>query len=154
MKKAFQILGIIFAALLVLIIGVVGYAGYKGKQLDASSQQYIDAAVPAIVSNWTESELAARSAPQLVQATTPEQLAKMFKWFSNGLGPMKKYCGAKGASNVFISPQQGKTTSARYTACAQFEKGNATIEVALIQRADTSWAITGFRVNSPALLPP
>lgn len=152
MKKAFQILGIVFAVLLVLFGVLVGYAAYTGRNLDASSKQYIDAAVPAIVSNWSDKELIARSAPQLMQSTSPEQFEKMFKWFGT-LGPMKKYCGSKGASNVFVTTQQGKIVSARYTACAQFEKGDATIEVSLLQGKDQAWAITGFRVNSRELVP-
>lgn len=152
MKKLLQALGIVFVILLLVVGGFVGYAAYTGSHLDASSKEYVDSAVPAIVANWSESELMARAAPQLVQASTTEQLTKLFTWFKS-LGPMKKYCGSKGDSNVFISPQKGRTVSARYTACAQFEKGEATIEVTLIQNKDKVWEIAGFHVNSPALLP-
>lgn len=152
MKKAFQILGILFAILLVLFGVLVGYAAYTGRNLDSSSKQYVDTAIPAIVSNWSEKELISRSAPQLTQSTNPEQLEKMFKWFRT-LGPMKKYCGAKGTSNVFVTTQQGKVVSARYVVCAQFEKGDATIEVSLLQDRNQAWGITGFRVNSQALVP-
>ena len=152
MKKTLQVLGIVFVALLLLVGGFIGYAAYTGSQLDASSKEYVDAAIPAIVGNWSEAELTTRNAPQLMRGSTPEQLTKLFQWFSR-LGPMTKYCGSKGASNVFISPQQGKTISAKYTACAKFEKGDATINVTLVQNKDKTWAIAGFHVDSPALLP-
>ena len=152
MKKTLQILGIIFAIILIGIACIAGYVATVGKKLDASAQQYVDAAVPAIVANWSEKELIARSAPQLMKSSSPEQLEKMFKWFGT-LGPMKKYCGAKGSSNVFVSPQNGKIVSARFIACGQFEKGDATIELALLQNEKQTWEIAGFRVNSNALLP-
>lgn len=149
--KALQILGIIFVALVVVVGGLVGYAAYTGGQLDVSSKAYVDAAVPAIVANWSERELTARATPQLLQATKPEQFTKLFKWFGT-LGSMKKYCGSKGDSNVFVSPQ-GKTVSAKYVACAQFEKGEASIQVTLIQNKVKKWEIAGFYVNSQALVP-
>lgn len=152
MKKALQVFGIIFLLALIAVGSLIGYAAYTGRQLDSSSQKYVDAAVPAIVSNWSESELKARAAPQLLQASSPEQLTKIFSWLSS-LGPMNKYCGSKGESNTFISPQQGKVVSARYVACAQFEKGEAMINVTLLQQENKSWLIAGFNVNSPALLP-
>ncbi|MDB5970212.1 MAG: hypothetical protein JWQ90_2662 [Hydrocarboniphaga sp.] len=152
MKKALQVIGIIFIALLLILGCFIGYAAYTGTRLDASSKEYVDAAIPAIVSTWSESELTSRSAPQLMQGSTPEQFQKLFHWLSS-LGPMKKYCGSKGDSSVFVSPQQGKTVSARYTACAQFEKGDATINVVLLQNKDKAWEIAGFHVDSPALIP-
>lgn len=152
MKKTLQVLGIVFIAVVVLLGCFIGYAAFTGKKLDASSKEYVDSAIPAIVSNWSEVELTNRAAPQLMQGSTPEELSKLFHWLSS-LGPMKKYCGSKGDSNVFVSPQQGKTVSARYTACAQFEKGDATINVLLIQNKEKAWQIAGFHVDSKALLP-
>lgn len=152
MKRAFQILGIVFVVLMLLLGCFIGYAAYFGTRLDASSKEYVDIAIPAIVSNWSEAELKTRSAPQLMEGSTPEQFTKLFHWLSS-LGPMKKYCGSKGTSNVFVSPQHGKTVSARYTACAQFEKGDAAIDVVLVQNKDNVWKIAGFHVNSQALIP-
>ncbi len=152
MKKALQILGAVFALLVVAVLGFVGFAAYTGGRFDASSKSYVDAAVPLIVANWSESELTARAAPQLMQTTTPEQLTKLFTWFSS-LGPMKKYCGSQGQSSVFMSPQEGKTVSARYVACAKFERAEASIQITLIQDKDKAWKIAGFHVNSQALVP-
>lgn len=149
--KALQVLGIIFLALVAAVGSLIGYAAYNGNRLDASSKAYVDSAVPAIVTNWSESELTARAAPQLMQGSTPAQLTKMFAWFRT-LGPMKKYCGSKGDSNVSVTPQ-GKNVSANYVACAQFEKGEATIQVTLLQNKAEAWEIAGFRVNSMALVP-
>lgn len=56
-------------------------------------------------------------------------------------------------SHVFMSPQEGRTVSAKYVACAQFEKGEASIQVNLGQGQDETWKIAGFYVNSKALGP-
>lgn len=151
-KKALQALGILFLIVVVVLVGLFGYAAYTGTRLDASSKKYVDSAVPAIVGHWSESELMARAAPELMQRSTPAQLNKLFGWL-NRLGPMQKYCGSKGDSNVFFSPEHGKVISARYTVCAQFQNGNATIFVTLIRNKSKAWQIAGFRVNSDALVP-
>lgn len=152
MMRVAQTLGIVFIVLLLAFGAFVGYAAYNGTRLDASSKAYVDAAVPAIVGTWSAAELTRRGVPQLLRDTTPEQLAKVFQWLSS-LGPIKKYCGSKGESNVFVSPQQGKVVSARYTACAQFERGDATIDVTLLRQKDQTWAIAGCHVDSAALVP-
>jgi len=153
MKKTLQILGAAFVIFLVVGGGLLGYAAYTGRHLDATSKAYVDAAIPAIVGHWSEHELMTRAAPQLVRGMTHEQVAKLFRWMRSSLGPMKKYCGSKGESKVFVSPQRGRTVSAVYSGCAQFQKGDATIKVTLLQGKDKAWQIFGFHVDSPVLVP-
>ena len=52
-----------------------------------------------------------------------------------------------------VTSQNGKTISAKYSAKAQFEKGQAEIALALIKHGD-QWQIRGFEVTSPQLVPP
>lgn len=151
-KKILQILGAVFGLLILCIACFAGYVAYKGGMLDGSSKAYVDAAVPAIVSQWSEEELTARAAPQLMESATPDQLHRLFKGVGR-LGAMKEYCGAQGQSNVFVSPTKGKTVSATYIACAKFENGDARIQMVLLKDKDDHWKIAGFRVDSPALLP-
>lgn len=152
MKKTFLILGITSMVILLVLGGVIGYGLYKGKQLDATSKEYVDAAVPAIVANWSVQGLKDRASPQLMHKVTQEQLTKFFAFFSR-LGKMKKYVGSKGQSYIYITPEQGRTVTARYMARAEFEKGDANIKVLLILNKDRVWKIAGFHVNSPSLIP-
>ena len=66
MKKTLMILGGIF--LVILVVGVVGivFIATKGRALDKESKQYVDAAVPAIVSQWDTQELINRAGPEFM----------------------------------------------------------------------------------------
>ena len=152
MKKFFIVLGSIFLALIVL--GVVGFAfvAIRGTALDKESKAYADAAIPAIVTTWSEKELLDRASPELKQAVTIDQLDRLFQWFSS-LGRLQKCEPAEGQSLMSVTSQSGKQIAAKYTAKAQFEKGEATINLVLIKHGD-QWQIGRFDVNSPQLVPP
>ncbi|MHB1950598.1 MAG: hypothetical protein ACYCQK_03910 [Acidiferrobacteraceae bacterium] len=152
MRKVLQALGIVFLVVLVAGGSIIGYAAYTGSRLDASSRKYVDSAVPAIVANWSEQALMSRADPRLLRATSPYEMAQLFAWLRT-LGPMERYCGSTGQATEFLSARSGRIVSARYTACAQFAKGTASIDVALVRNRDKGWQIVGFHVNSPALLP-
>jgi hypothetical protein len=148
MKKFFIILGSIFLALIVL--GAIGIAvvAVRGTALDKEGKAYADAAIPAIVTTWSEKELMDRASPELKQAGTLDQLDRMFRWFSS-LGRLQKCAPAQGQAIM----QTGKMTTGQYTAKATFEKGEATIQLLLIKHGN-QWQIGGFHVDSPAFAPP
>jgi len=152
MKKFLIVFGSIFLALIVLAVIGIGFVAIHGTALDKESKSYADAAIPAIVTTWSQKELLDRASPELKKAVTIDQLDHMFQWFSR-LGRLQKCEPAQGQVTMSATPQTGRMTTGQYTAKATFEKGEATINVVLIKHGD-QWQIGGFHVDSPALLPP
>lgn len=154
MRKVLVLLG---AALLVAIgWGIVGFGLFKvwsySSALEKGSKSYVDEVVPRIVSSWNAAELMERAGPELLEAASPEKVEKIFRAFSDRLGPLKHYEGSQGQARTLITPQTGKVTTASYVADASFEKGKASIQLNLVMR-DGRWQIVGFYVNSDALIP-
>ncbi|HEY6873033.1 MAG TPA: hypothetical protein VI298_09950 [Geobacteraceae bacterium] len=150
MKKTLMILGGIFLA--ILVAGVVGFVfiATKGSALDKDSKQYVDTAVPAIVSQWNKQELINRAGPELMKTVKDNDFEKLFTMFRK-LGAFKKYTGSEGQANISVTSKHGKVTTAAYVAKADFENGPAEIQVTLIKHAD-KWQILGFRINSKVFL--
>lgn len=146
MKTVLMILGVLFLILIIAVAGFVGYAAYVGTQLDASSKAYVDASVPAIISTWSKDELIKRASPQLLKSASDEQIEDLFTKLSEELGPFQSYDGSKGDSNVSYTTQDGKVTTASYTANASFQNGKVDIEIKLIQ-TNGEWLLLGFHVS-------
>lgn len=154
LKKISVVLGV---GLLVLAAwGLIGFGGLKlwryGSQLAEESQAYVDEVIPKIVSSWDAKALMERAGPELISTASPEKLEKIFRAFSDRLGPLEQYEGSRGQAHVSVTPQTGKVTVASYVAEATFQKGKALIEVNLVMR-DRGWQIVGFFVRSDALVP-
>ena len=153
MKKFFIVLGSIFLALIVLGgIGIV-FVAVRGNTLDKESKAYADAAIPAIVKAWTDKALLDRASPEFNHGATAVQVYHMFRWWEGSLGRLQRCEPAQGQSLMSVTTQSGKTISAKYTAKAQFEKGEATIRLVLVKHGD-QWQISGFEVTSPQLVLP
>jgi hypothetical protein len=152
MKKFFLILGSMF--LVIIVLGIIGimFVAMRGSALDKESKAYADAAIPAIVTTWSQKELLDRSSPELKQAVTADQLNRLFRWVS-GLGQLQKCEPAQGQALMSATTQTGKMISAQYTAKATFQKGEALIKLGLIKHGN-EWEILNFHVDSPALVPP
>jgi hypothetical protein len=89
MKKFFAVLGIVFLIIIVLGAVGIGFIAVRGNALDKESRAYADAAIPAIVSGWSEKELVDRASPEFKKAVTQQQLDQMFHWFTS-LGRLQK----------------------------------------------------------------
>jgi hypothetical protein len=151
MKKLFTVFGIVFLIIIVLAAAGIGFIAVRGNALDKESRAYADAAVPAIITNWSEKELLDRASPEFKKAVTQEQLDQMFRWFTS-LGRFQSSESAQGQAGITVTPQTGKVISGQYTAKAKFEKGDATIKLVLIKHGD-QWQIVSFYVDSSALVP-
>lgn len=166
MKTFFVVLGIIFLVLILVALGALGFGlvatrenpldtfgfwffSMRGGILNNESKAYADAAIPAIVSTWSEKELLDRESPEFRQSATQAQLDQMFQRIS-ALGHLQKCEPAVGQS--IMSPPT-RTIGAEYTAKATFEKGEAVVALSLIKHGD-QWQILRFVVNSPALQSP
>jgi hypothetical protein len=151
MKKFFIILGSIFLALIVLGVIGIAFVAVRGNALDKESKAYADAAIPAIITNWSEKELLDRASPELNKAATQKQLDQLFRWVSS-LGRLQKYDPLEGQALMSATTQTGQQITAQYSTKAMFEKGEATVTLGLIKHGD-QWQILRFNVNSPQLIP-
>jgi hypothetical protein len=151
MKKFLLVLGSIFLALIVLGALGVGFVALQGNALDKESKAYADVAIPAIVTTWLDKALLDRASPEFSQATNAVQVYHLFRQCESTLGRLHKCEPAQGQAQIFVTPQTGKRITAKYTAKAQFDNGEATITLSLIKHGD-QWQIAGFHVDPPQVL--
>jgi len=153
MKKFLIILGSIFLALIVLGGLGIGFVAVQGNALDKESKAYADSAIPAIITTWLDKALLDRASPEFNEATNAVQVYQLFRQCESSLGRLQKCEPAQGQAQIFVTPQTGKRITAKYTAKAQFDNGEATITLSLIKHGD-QWQIAGFHVDPPQRVAP
>lgn len=144
MKKIIMLLGYVFLAVIVLVVAGAASVAIIGKRLDKESKIYVDAALPAIITEWDISELQKRASPEYDASVDYDDLEDYFESLRQ-LGKLEEYQGSTGDSNITIS-LSGCEITADYTATADFEKGSVELQVSLIKR-NGSWQILYFQVN-------
>jgi hypothetical protein len=145
MRKFLYILGALTVIILVVGAVGVGVVVYNGRALDAESKTFIDTAVPAIATNWSEDALLERATPELRGSVTPDQLRTLFEGFSR-LGRLVEYQGSKGDANMSYIAGVGGSVSALYVATAKFQNGDAVFRITLLKR-NGQWLIHNFHVD-------
>jgi hypothetical protein len=153
MKKLFTILGVIFAVIIAIFIIAAAIFIPRTLKLDHEAVSYIQDAVPKIVTNWNSQELIDRATPELLAAAKKnDEIDRLFVMFQR-LGSFKHLDKPEGTVVSSAYTGTGTVTVGNYKAHAEFEKGEARIEIQLRRVGDT-WKINGFRIFSDALLPP
>jgi len=149
MKKLFQVLGLIFAGL--VIVGVIAFVvlAWKGSALDKESKAYVDEVIPKILTDLRKETLLTYSSDELKNAAKPENMDKLFVWFKK-LGHFKEYKGSKGQANISVTTQAGKVITGRYVAEAEFDTGPAQVQIVTVKKGDM-WFVQMFQINSMAL---
>jgi hypothetical protein len=148
MRKFFFGLGVLAAIL--IVAGGVGFffLSRDGAALDRMSKAYVDDSVVAITANWDVDELWKRASPHLRQITKEEQIRGLFDMAKSALGPLAEFRGSEGEAIISIKDAH---VAAEYLAKGRYQKGDASLRIALVKQGDT-WMIEGFRINSNALL--
>lgn len=149
-KKALMVLGGLFVVLIVVGAIAFGAFTYFGGNLDRESKRYADETIPLILANWDPTELKRRISPEFKATVKEEDVDKLFSVLQR-LGKFQSYKGSRGQAYMAVTAQQGKVISAQYLAQVEFESGPADVFLALIKHGE-EWQITGFRVNSKALM--
>ena len=149
MKKFFQVLGLIFAV--VILVGVVGFVVIflKGSSLDKESKAYVDEVTPKVLADLRKETLLIYASDELKSAVKPEEMDKLFTWFKK-LGQFKEYKGSTGQANISLTTQAGKVITGQYLAQAEFDTGPAQVQIVTVKKGD-KWFVQMFRVNSMAL---
>jgi hypothetical protein len=137
----------VFLVLVIVGAKVVGIATMNGNRLDASSRQYVDRVVPAILSEWSPRELIRHASAEFKEPATAEEIDQVFLKLSE-LGVLKHCEKATGNSRISFTTQDGRVVTADYTAHAAFSKGSALIKIRLMEHGGR-WEIINFQVESP-----
>ncbi len=150
MRKLIYSIISVAAALIFLAVMSVGYIAYKGFEMNKEGEAYAQSAVASITSHWNSSELLSRASPSLVKSVSSGRLASAFEWLS-GLGPLVRSDACKGSTIAFASTGQPSREIGQYVCKEEYEKGPATINIALVKVA-SKWMINSFYVSSQAPL--
>lgn len=151
MKKVLMILGGVFLAIIVCVGGFFAYVAVVGSSLDKESRAFVEKTVPEICAAFDPAVFTGLASPEVLKTASPEDIAKVFKWFRN-LGGFKRITEIKGDANISITTEQGREVTAKYSLKAEFDAGPATLEIVLVKRDDV-WKYRLFKLNSPALIP-
>jgi hypothetical protein len=151
MRKFLYTLGAVTAFLVVAAAIGLFFIVRSGLALDAESKAYADDAIVAITAHWSTDELIKRSGPNLRHGTQPDVIRGLFDAASAALGPLVDYQGAKGDSLVSVMTGSGTKVSARYVAHANYQKGDADVQMTL-EKIDGGWKIEGFDIRSDTLM--
>lgn len=152
MKKVFEILGMIFAVVLVIVVIAAVILIPRALKLNNEATAYVQGAVPKIVEHWNPQELSSRATFELLTAMKSQgETNQLFLMFGK-LGALKHLEPPKGAINSSVYTGRGVMTVGNYTIQGEFENGSATIQIQ-VQLAGNTWRINGFHVNSDAFLP-
>jgi hypothetical protein len=152
MRRFLSVVGALFLVVLLGIGGFVAYVMVHGNALDASSKAYVQASVPAIISNWSEQELLKRASPQLLKElrSHPGQLDRVFRRMY-ALGALKHFGEVQGEANIAYNLPHDTSSTAAYKAKAVFANGTVDIKVRLILQAG-KWKFLNFYVTAPDFL--
>jgi hypothetical protein len=145
-----MVLGGVFALIVVVAVAGIAIVAVRGSGLDKESREYVDAAVPEILSKWDITEIQNRASPEFKAAVKSDDLEKLVRVFRR-LGTFKAYNGAKGQARIAVMAGQGKVISAAYVVSADFETGPAEIKLSLIKHGD-QWQLLGISAFSKVFL--
>jgi hypothetical protein len=150
-KKFLIVLGAVF--LFILVVGGIWFAVtvVQGISLDKESRAFADAALTAIVGQWSEKALLDRASPEFKEKTTIDQLDSYFRGCSQ-LGPLQHADPMQGQAGIFYDIVHGTKITGHYTTKAQFENGEATVSLNLIKHG-SQWQILGFNLQAPGFRP-
>jgi hypothetical protein len=152
MKKWLKILGVLVLLLVVAGIAFFYFVVQPALALDRESREFAQEAATKVAQGWDYNVLASYSAPELIQLLEKDKQTteKLIETFKARLGNLIEIVAVKGEARIFITPG-AKTITARYTIDTDFEKAKGAIRMNLMKKE--KWSVSGFHVNSPALLP-
>jgi len=145
LKKHIRIAGTVIFTIGVLLAVVAAILAAAGRVLDKESKSFVDAAVPAIVSEWDVTELQKRATPEFNATVDYADLKRNFTVLRE-LGTFREYKGSAGEARITISITEGVSVTAVYAAFADFEEGAADMQLALTKQKGR-WQIQGFSIT-------
>jgi hypothetical protein len=139
------------AALVVSLLccGGIAFMGVRlfgaAKDVVEEALAYGDESVLAVASQWSESELKSRMAPEVFEQNPEGAIENAARVLSGSLGPIRKETLASSIQGIEAKADSddGNFVLAKYRATADFEKAKGEIEMELIKRG-SQWRILKF----------
>lgn len=147
MKRVFAALGVIF--LLLIIAGGVWlyFTAQKGMKLDESSRSYVQSNMEKLAeANFYGKVFQPMASLALMEAVSQEEWHNLSVRYFQTLGELEEFGVCEGQAHIQIGDDPEVT--ANYKCPARFAKGDAMIDVTLIQE-DEVWKVMRIYVNSP-----
>ena len=141
MKKVLMVLGGIFLLIVVLVVVGIVRTGFVHRE----AVTYLNEAVPAIVSEWSEQAFLDRITPALSDSISDDELLKLFVTFRK-LGKLRSLDGPLGTVHAGITGK-GSVARGQYEIPANFASGPALIRVTIIKTSG-EWQISDFTIRS------
>jgi len=111
------------------------------------SKAFVDRVVPLICAHWDVTEIMKEaSASFLNNKNEPANTQANFKKFNDELGPMTAYKGCEGSVEAPQLGATGQKLYADYLAQLVFQKGEAVLDLKLVQEND-QWKIGRYYVR-------
>jgi len=99
MRLVLQALGVCMLVIVVAAASGLLVLTHEGTALDSESKAFVDRAVVAIASGWSQEQLLSRASPEFRATTSSSQISGLFETLSL-LGAMVEYQGATGEAKI------------------------------------------------------
>ena len=152
MKKLLSILGAIFLLLLVAGGGLFGFLWMKGGRLDAESKGYIEANLPALLSNMSTDALRSYMSDDDIAKVNRVDSDRFIAALTSRYGRYQSMGDLKGDSFINFT-NAGQIISARYRVPVKYENGALLVQVVLRKR-DEKWSMVSVQFDPITNEPP
>jgi hypothetical protein len=143
-KKFFAFFGAACFAFMLYLVAMMTFVKFQVGDIDKSSQNFIDEAIPAFASSWSLDELKRRGTSELANGESLDSTVRRM----SELGDLVRYEGSEGSAKISINFFAQKDMVARYKAKAIFKNQRAEFLVDLKYLND-HWEISNLKVESP-----
>ena len=149
--KYFALIAFWLVSMLIIIGGSIFYKKFQGSEYDHLAVPYIQAVIP-VISQWDPVKTKALMAPEIAADIPDDKYAMAMEFFSQlgALQSIDKPSFTK--AHVDEETDLGRQTILEYQVDAKYEKGDAEIDLKLLER-NGSFEINRFNFSSEALMP-
>lgn len=147
MRTFLAVVGALFLAVIVLLVGLFGFGWSRTGPLKKEATLFVDDALQDILADWDGEALFNHAAPEFQAILTPDKLEELMMSGISQFGPMTNFRGSKCAIvRVAFETGSGETAEAECVAGASFARVDAEISAVAVKRG-SAWRLSGFFVE-------
>ncbi len=143
-NNAVKTIAYLFLSVVAVLAAIAAAIAVFANTLNKESKAFVDASLPAIISDWDVTEIQKRASPEFNGSVDYDDLQQLFDALRE-FGELQEYHGATGEAKTSFSIESGIMLTAFYDARADFEEGTVDIQVSLVRR-EGRWQILGFNI--------
>ncbi len=150
MKKILAILGFVVFAIFTVFASDWGYTYYKSSQYKETALPYVEMVIPEI-SKWDTEIIKQHMPPESLQNTSDEKIKGIVLHLSR-LGDLEKFEKPEFSKIYSVGKaEEDQRNIVSYTVEADYENGDATIDISVLEGQEKSFHVHNFMINSSAL---